>query len=84
MKPVVRPLRTVGSVEGVFSSGPPPAWRQAGSHQLASTGSQRGGGRGEGPALPPIQPAPPLLEVEFRNGKAVRNTGQQGGVYGHS
>jgi hypothetical protein len=29
-----------------------------------------------------ISPSEKLLEVEFRNGKAVRNTGQQGGVYG--
>ena len=31
-----------------------------------------------------ISPSEKLLEVEFRNGKAVRNTGQQGGVYGSS
>jgi hypothetical protein len=31
-----------------------------------------------------ISPSEKLLEVEFRNGKAVRNTGQQGGVYGTS
>lgn len=29
-----------------------------------------------------ISPSEKLLEVEFRDGKAVRNTGQQGGVYG--
>ena len=29
-----------------------------------------------------ISPSEKLLEVEFRNGKAVRNSGQQGGVYG--
>jgi len=31
-----------------------------------------------------IAPSEKMLEVEFRNGKAVRNTGQQGGVYGRS
>ena len=29
-----------------------------------------------------ISPSEKLLEVEFRDGRAVRNTGQQGGVYG--
>jgi hypothetical protein len=29
-----------------------------------------------------ISPSEKLLEVEFRGGRAVRNTGQQGGVYG--
>jgi DNA-binding beta-propeller fold protein YncE len=31
-----------------------------------------------------IAPSEKLLEVEFRDGKAVRNTGQQGGVYGRT
>jgi len=29
-----------------------------------------------------IAPSEKLVEVEFRNGKPVRCTGQQGGVYG--
>jgi hypothetical protein len=31
-----------------------------------------------------IAPSEKMLEVEFRNGKAIRNTGQQGGVYGQT
>jgi hypothetical protein len=31
-----------------------------------------------------VAPSEKLLEVEFRNGKPVRCTGQQGGVYGQS